>query len=274
MYLSDTRSNNTLGIGLSLLLLGNTPVALAHSPLSSSGNDQIAALLSLALLLTFWVIYLLGLRRKPSKLPFVFGFHGALVLCALAILGPLDEWAKTSTAAHMTQHMLIMVVIAPLWVISHPLPQIAAATGPRCDELWRAMLRLTHYPMAAAVIHGTIIWFWHTPYFYMLAVDNIWWHAFEHLCFLLSAGLFWWTVLKGRHQHAPWALLAVLFTLMHTGFLGALLTFAQTPLYGEARNLADQQLAGLIMWVAGAIPYLGAAAWVSNEWFKQMQRRM
>jgi cytochrome c oxidase assembly factor CtaG len=61
---------------------------------------------------------------------------------------------------------------------------------------------------------------------------------------------------------------------MHTGFLGALLTFAREPLYGEARDLQDQQLAGLIMWVVGAIPYLIAAGWCGLRWYRQMVRRM
>lgn len=61
-------------------------------------------------------------------------------------------------------------------------------------------------------------------------------------------------LLAGAAKRAPWALLALLFTLMHTGFLGAVLTFAESPLYGEARSLADQQLAGLIMWVVGSVP--------------------
>src|SRR5690606_39700901 len=56
-------------------------------------------------------------------------------------------------------------------------------------------------------IHGAIIWFWHMPYFYMLAVENVWWHALEHLFFLVTAGLFWWAVLKGSRQNTPWALL-------------------------------------------------------------------
>jgi len=60
---------------------------------------------------------------------------------------------------------------------------------------------------------------------------------------------------------------------MHTGFLGAVLTFAGTPLYDEARSLPDQQLAGLIMWVPGAIPYLLASAWVGHRWDQQLHRR-
>jgi putative membrane protein len=136
------------------------------------------------------------------------------------------------------------------------------------------MLRLTRYPLLLAYLHGGVIWFWHMPYFYLLALENPWWHSVEHAFFLVTAGLFWWAVLNTSPRHSGWALLAVLFTLMHTGFLGAVLTFAQQPLYGSTRPLADQQLAGLIMWVVGAIPYMMAAMWIGYRWYLQLLRRM
>ncbi|MDQ2076840.1 cytochrome c oxidase assembly protein [Marinimicrobium sp. ABcell2] len=262
-------------IGPCLLgLLFYSPVAMAHNPLSSDGQEQLAAIVSALLLMAFWGIYGLGSwRRRPTRGQ-AFLFHGSALLCALALLGPLDDWAKTSTAAHMTQHMMLMVVIAPLWVLSRPLPQMVAGAGRVALWCSRPMLRLVRHPMLTAYLHAAAIWIWHTPVFYMVAVEDPWWHAFEHACFLLTAGWFWWSIMTGSERRAPWALLALLFTLMHTGFLGALLTFAQTPLYDEARSLTDQQLAGLIMWVLGAIPYLGVSAWIGHRWYRQLVRRM
>lgn len=251
------------------LLLVSLP-ANAHSPLSSQGEALWSALLTAALLLSFWGLYLLGSIRLFPGWPRTLSFHFTAILCAVTLLGPLDDWAETSTAAHMVQHMLIMVVIAPLWVLCRPLPQLNANGGKLLRWIWRPGLRLAQHPMYASYIHGGIIWFWHLPVFYMLAVENVWWHAFEHACFLLSAGVFWWSVLRVNKARAPWALAALLFTVMHTGFLGALLTFSQAPLYGEARDLQDQQLAGLIMWVGAAAPYLIAAAWAGHRWFDEI----
>ncbi|HDZ56058.1 MAG TPA: cytochrome c oxidase assembly protein [Pseudomonas xinjiangensis] len=255
-----------LGIGMS-------QPALAHSPLTSTGQSQIAALTSAAVLGGFWLLYLLGSSRFAPKRRHAICFHLTTLLCGFAVLGPLDEWAKTSTAAHMTQHMLFMVVIAPLWVLSRPLPQLSAGGGRGVSWIWTVPLRLAQFPMYSAYLHGFVIWFWHTPTFYMLAVEHPWWHVVEHLFFLVTAGVFWWAVLKSSRNNAPWAMLALLLTLMHTGFLGAILTFAQAPLYGEARSLGDQQLAGMIMWVVGAVPYMAAALWVANRWFGQLQQR-
>jgi putative membrane protein len=258
------------GLAGLLALLAFSPAAFAHSPFAGENQEQLSALLTAALLAAFWAMYLLGAWRRPPTWPEALAFQVAGLLAVFALLGPLDDWAKTSSAMHMTQHMLLIVVIAPLWVLSRPLPQIIAGGGRPAALVWRPMLRLAGHPLWAAYLHGAVIWFWHLPYFYMLAVEDPWWHAFEHACFLVTAGIFWWAVLRSGRQVAPWAFLALLLTLMHTGFLGAVLTFARAPLYGEARNLEDQQLAGLIMWVLAAIPYLLASTWIGHRWFRQL----
>ncbi len=261
-------------IVLCALLLPASRPATAHNPLTSEGQEQLAGWLTAVLLLVFWGLYIWGARRHRPAAWRQCVFHGTAVLAVLTLLGPLDDWAKTSTAAHMVQHMLLMVVIAPLWVLARPLPALSAVTGAAGRALWNPLLALTRHPILCAWIHGAAIWFWHMPLFYMLAVENPWWHAVEHGFFIGTAGLFWWSVLRSSHRNAPWAMLALLLTLMHTGFLGAILTFANEPLYGEARDLQDQQLAGLIMWVLGAIPYLLASAWATHRWYGQLMRRM
>lgn len=266
------------GHKLSPLLLGLlagalAPAAAAHNPLTSGGTEQWAGLVSAMVLGTFWLCYIVGALRRPPSWRRALCFHATAILSVMTLLGPLDDWAETSTAAHMVQHMLLMVVIAPLWVLCRPLPQLTAGGGRPGVWLWHPMLRLTCYPAVTAYLHGAIIWFWHMPYFYMLAVEDPWWHIVEHAFFLVTAGLFWWAVLNGNYRRAPWALFALLFTLIHTGFLGAILTFARAPIYGEARNLEDQQLAGMIMWVLGAIPYILASAWIGSRWYGQLMRR-
>jgi len=186
-------------------------------------------------------------------------------------MGPLDDWAKTSTAAHMVQHMLMIIMIAPLWVLSRPFPQWFHA-GLKHLTVWHRVSRISQYPLIMAYLHAAAIWFWHLPGPYMLAVEHPWWHWAEHLSFLVTAVGFWRAVLLGGRHNRPIALFAVLFTLMHTGFLGAVLTFADGLLYDEARSIPDKQLAGLIMWVGGGIPYLIAAGWVSHWWLRELER--
>lgn len=261
-------------LGVGMLCSASLPT-MAHSPGSGTTQEQISILLGLMTMGFFWLLYLIGSRRRRASAWRAVVFHGAMLLSLFAVAGPLDEWAETSTTAHMIQHMLFMVVIAPLWVLSRPLARlVAGGAGRMLVTVWHPFWWLTRHPMLAAYLHGLTIWFWHMPRFYTLALANPWWHVVEHAMFLLTAGLFWWAVLHGRRRSVHWSLFALLLTLMHTGFLGALLTFAQAPLYGEARGLEDQQLAGLIMWVPGAIPYLLAAAWLGYRWFRDMPRHM
>jgi putative membrane protein len=168
------------------------------------------------------------------------------------------------------QHMLFMVVIAPLWALSQPLAQFAAITGSWGRLAWQPLLKLSYYPLSLAYLHAGVVWFWHTPHFYVLALEHPWWHLVEHICFMFTAAMLWWAVLQCNERNRSWALLALLFTLMHTGFLGAILTFADSLLYYPTHQLSDQQLAGLLMWVPGALPYILAAAWLGYRWLRSV----
>jgi len=150
------------------LALSLAPHVQAHNPLAGELEERLAGLLTALLLLGFWLVYSLGARRVRTARWRQVLFHATALLSVLALLGPLDDWAKTSTAAHMAQHMLLMVVIAPLWVFSRPLPALSAMTRRIGPFLWTPLLRLTarahHLRLAAraghlvlapaAVLHG------------------------------------------------------------------------------------------------------------------------
>ncbi|MBF6624411.1 MAG: cytochrome c oxidase assembly protein [Pseudomonas stutzeri] len=260
--------------GLTLLLTGLLPQpALAHGLFDGHFVERAPLFITAFILATAWGLYILGSRRIPTRRSEAAWFHAAMLLVAFAVFGPIDDWAETSTSWHMTQHMLFIVVIAPMWALARPLPQWRAVTGRVAQPVWSAILRWGRYPVALAMLHGAIIWIWHTPRLYLLALDNLWWHAIEHACFLFTAWLFWWSTLRANPKQVPQALMANLLTLVHTGLLGALLTFASTPFYGESRDVADQQLAGLIMWVPGGLIYLLGAGWITWRWLKRMWRR-
>lgn len=259
-------------ICLALLLCLALP-ASAHGLFDAHLGERLPLLLGALLLGLFWGLYELGARRvRPRPLERLC-LHAAMLIAVFASFGPLDEWAETSSSWHMTQHMLFMLVIAPLWALARPFPQWRAVLGDLLRPLWQPLLRSARYPVALAMLHGSLIWIWHTPRLYLLALDNLWWHLIEHACFLLSGWLFWWSVLRASPARTPQALMGLLLTLMHTGLLGALLTFGSTSFYGAERSLADQQLAGLIMWVPGGLVYLAAAAWLGWRWMSRHWRR-
>lgn len=200
---------------------------------------------------------------------------GWLALAA-ALVTPLDALGSRLFAAHMVQHELLMVVAAPLLVLGRPLaawtwafapPQrrrIGAATRWRwLAAAWDAITR----PVTAWTLHALALWAWHVPVLFEAALRHEAVHVLQHTTFLGTALLFWWAVLGGdpRSPRGGFALAYLFTTMMHTGALGALLTFAPTawyPAYEQAGGgfgltpVEDQQLGGLIMWVPGGIAYV------------------
>jgi cytochrome c oxidase assembly factor CtaG len=235
--------------------------------------DSLPTLLVAFVLAAGGFAYLAGARRVPPHAWQRRALGAALAIGALSLLGPFERWAQPGAAAHMVQHMLLIAVVAPLAVLAQPWPQWQAALGAGARGAWRAVAPAARRPLVAAALHGALIWTWHTPRAYGLALDGPWWHVLEHASFALSAWLFWHAVLRAGPRGQAQALLALLLTSLHTGLLGALLTFARAPLYADAVSLADQQLAGLIMWVPGGGAYLAAATWCGQRWLRRLWRR-
>lgn len=204
-----------------------------------------------------------------------------------ALIWPLDAFSESSFAMHMAQHMLLISVAGPLLALARigipvnaAIAAVSSATATALS-LPRKWLRLLLMPSVVFILHGAVIWIWHAPLLFELALRVEWIHTLEHLSFLI-AGYWYWTVLirHGENEGYASASLSVLSTLMHTGLLGALITFAPHPLYSTyiqtqgsiGMALQDQQLAGLLMWIpVGACYLIGGLAFVA-AWLRTASR--
>jgi putative membrane protein len=237
-----------------------------------------------------------------SALLYVFGSHRHLGLTRLqrtcfwagwlsltvALISPVHPLGEVLFSAHMVQHEVLMLVSAPLLVLSRPLVTFLWAM----PFEWRRVLgwwsktdpiRGTWHwltlPFTAWVIHALAIWLWHAPLLFQATLKSDLVHTAQHLSFLLSALLFWWALLQGHGRRAYGSGLLYLFTTaVHTGILGALLTFAPRvwyPVYGATTEawglppLQDQQIGGLIMWVPASLVYLVAGLAMFGAWMKE-----
>lgn len=214
-------------------------------------------------------------------------FAAGMVTLVLALVWPLDALGGTLFAAHMAQHMALLVVAPPLLLLGRPL----AATAAGLPRSWRgpvaAGLRWTPLraacgwlvrPVPALAVNALVLWCWHAPAAFNAAVADDLIHAAEHAAFLVAGFAFWWAVLHPARADpmAPVAIaLAALVTLIHSGLLGALIALSPVPLYdvyagrGAAwgmTQLEDQAMAGLIMWIPAGFGYLGAGLWLLGRW--------
>jgi putative membrane protein len=214
----------------------------------------------------------------------------------ISIVPPIDSLSIQFFSVHMIQHELMMLVGAPLLVLGRPLPRWLAGlpdrfrvpaaralqTG-RASDAWRVLTA----PLVAWALNGLAIWIWHMPALYDAAVGNEAIHTLQHAMFVGTSALFWWGMLYGRYGRAGYgaAVFYVFLTVVHTGILGAMVTFAGTPLYPiyaapaaahGIDQLVDQQRAGLLMWIpAGLVMTLVGlalfAAWLGEAERREMQ---
>lgn len=224
------------------------------------GATDVPRLIAVIALAASAAVYFKALRRGAVGRRHAAAFAAGWSCVAGALLSPLDAAAASSFAVHMVQHELLMVVAPPLLILGRPFAALAATALP--TALWIAAWPLRLPPLAAWSTHAAALWIWHIPRFFNagLASDGI--HALQHASFFLSALLFWWTVL--RRVGAGTAALYILTTIIHSGALAALLTFAPAPLYLDT-SLAQQQLGGLIMWVPAGYGLLLAGLFAFNR---------
>ena len=213
-----------------------------------------------------------------------------LVALALALLSPLDALANTLASAHMVQHIVLILVAAPLLVAGGVATTMRRALSPSLRPAARRAARASgidsvvdaiRRPVPAWVLHAGALWLWHSASRYEAALRSHVLHGLEHLTFIATALLFWSAVLSPRaSRRVPRGVaLLLLFTMaLQSVLLSALLTFAPTPWYDTyaattqawgLTPLVDQQLAGVTMWVPGGLIYLGIALAVLAGWFRE-----
>jgi cytochrome c oxidase assembly factor CtaG len=220
-------------------------------------------------------------------------FWAGWLSLAFALISPLHPLGEVLFSAHMLQHEILMLISAPLLVLSRPLVTFLWALPiewRRALGRWSKTKPVSHTwntltdPLTAWMLHGIAIWTWHVPYLFQLTLRSDLAHTAQHLSFFLSALLFWWSVFyaHGRKAYGA-AFLYVFTTAIHTGALGALLTFAPRlwyPAYARTTQvwgltpLQDQQLGGLIMWVPASVVYLIAGLALFAAWIKESDARL
>jgi putative membrane protein len=269
---------------------------LAHEVVEGNSQTPGSETLLLSILFGVGVWYAAGALRvfgssnngRAALLRRIGLFCAAWLTLALSLLTPLHELGSRSFTAHMIEHELLMLVAAPLIAFSEPLAIFlwalpkswrhgAAQLGHSTlfSRMWQSFSGL----LSASIIQAVMLWAWHVPGLFDRALRSEGWHIAQHLSFVLSAVLFWWSIHRAArvHKNTGAAAAFLFFTSLHTSLLGVLMSFAASPWYaqyvalglsgtGGLTPLEDQQLAGLIMWVpGGAVHAIAALVYFSRS---------
>ena len=264
---------------------------LSRSPVLAHAGPWDLDLLLLAGVAGVAVLYARGRRSGHGWR--AAAFAGALAALVVALVGPVDTLSAELASAHMVQHVLLVLVAAPLLALSAPTAALVRGgpSGLRAAVRWghrlgplRDRLRPARHPIALWLAHVATLWFWHASVPYGSALENELVHIAEHLSFLVTGILFWSVVIGGpRVRRVPegFALLLVFAMALQSVFLSVLLTFARRPWYDAYLSttaahgldpLTDQHLAGAIMWVPAGLVYLAAGLGLTAAWLRTAER--
>jgi putative membrane protein len=231
--------------------------------------------------------YTIGLRAHRARAKRARGIAGwrvhsfvaGMLALGIALLSPIDAVSGALFSVHMVQHLLLVVVAAPLIVVGEPayvmLWALPVAMRRGIARQWRQLpaLRAAWHavtlPVVAWTLHVAMLWLWHAPRLYDDALRMPWLHVVEHSAFFLTALVFWWVALDRRRLRVGASTFYLFVAALQGTLLGALLTLARHPWYlshyGTTQPwglspLEDQQIAGLIMWIPAGLAYLIAVA--------------
>jgi putative membrane protein len=223
--------------------------------------------------------YWLATRRRRATPGQVACFAAAVAALGVALLGPLAEWAeRVALSAHMLQHMVLTLVVPPLWLAGTPAgllrPLLRVPGG-------RATGRVLTHPAVAFGVAAAVLVAWHRPAFFEAAARDEATHVLFHLTLIGSGLCAWWPVagpLREWPRPSPPAQLLYLFlSTIPMAAVAAPITLAEEPLYPfyAAASVAagwplsprlDQELAGVLMWTVGPLAYLIAGTVVFFRW--------
>jgi cytochrome c oxidase assembly factor CtaG len=194
----------------------------------------------------------------------------------LALISPLDVIGDEYLfSAHMVQHLLLVLMVPPLL-----LNGITRRFTHRLLE--HNSLRMIENFLGKAVVAWTVgigsLAIWHVPALFDAALENEYIHIAEHLCFLVSATIFWWPIFGPLPEYRLSPLGTQLYLLagaIANSLIGIWLTFASVAIYKPYLDpvdslrlmqlfrsewgvtpVVDQEVAGLLMWIGGGFVFV------------------
>lgn len=259
--------------------------------------------ISLALAAAMAGLYLTGvvrLTRRGDAWPWVrtLCFLAGSLAFAWVLNGGAAAWGRFRFDAHMVQHMAMMMIVPPLWVLGAPVTLLSRAIAPRTDgsrgvREWVLAILHTRYsqlisspPVAGFIFVGSLILFYFSPLFELAMVHHLG-HVLMTVHFLASGYLFAWVLIgidpAPRPINPVLKLITLLVTLAFHAFFGVAMVsatwlvaqdwYTELGMYTLDQLTLIQTRGGTIMWAISEVPTVGYAIIVAVLWMKSDDRR-
>jgi cytochrome c oxidase assembly factor CtaG len=242
-------------------------------------------------------VYLLGVARQNRLHPRhrwpalrTWAFLGAACVTAVAVFSSIGLYDSTLFWVHMVQHLMLIMVAAPLFAASSPIALLWRATRGGAHRMVGNALRsrpalIGGHPVTAFVLYGVLVPLTHLTVFYNWAVQSRAVDDLEHVLFLSVGYLFWRQIFgadpnRYRAQPPIRALLLFLAVPVDT-FVGVTLNAGNHEIFPALAALhrtwglslvADLRLGGVIMWVGGDTLMMLALIPVAMAWVRREER--
>ncbi len=287
-----------LALSSCAVLLDDPPPRPSSPPTTAqTRGTTVAALIGDLVTALVAVAYLVGLdrlwvtpagRRLVSTTP-VLAATAGLVALVVVTNPPFDPWADRTLAGHMAQHVVLLALVAPLLALGEIVPVVAWSLPTRARRAvlrrWRpvrrelAGQRWPQWLTIALVVQLGAMLGWHLTGPYQAAARHPIVHLLEHASFVVTSAAFFWVALRARRRASGLAILAVFIDSLGAIAIGAALIVDPSPLYplyaighSTAGALADQQLAGVIMWAYGGALSLVMGIGAFAVWLRRLDR--
>lgn len=230
-------------------------------------------------------------RARPWPLARAASFAAGLLALALALLSGIDALADELLSVHMVQHLLLALLAPALLLYGAPVRLALSAGSPAVRAAMVGVLRtravraLAH-PALGCVAFASVVLAWHLTGLFELALKHPGVHVLEHAAYFWAGALLLAPLIAADPlPHRPGAVgrfCWMMAAMTAMAVPGALLAFAPTvryPFYVASAHalgrsaLADEHVAGAIMWVAGGVTMFALALAVTASAMLAEERR-
>ncbi len=227
-------------------------------------------------------------RRWPVR--YTAAFTAGIACGVVAVDSGLDAYDDRLLSAHMSQHMILLLVAPLLLLIGRPATlALRTLRGPRRRSLARALERARPLTRAwcCLLVFALVVLLTHLPAFYDATLAHPLLHETEHGLFLIAGLLLWWPLLDGdpvltERLSGLGRLVYLLIAMLPMALVGAYLNWQSVVVYppytDTARRLGvsalrDQATAGAIMWVLGNTIMVLVGLWAVMAALSDEERR-